>query len=97
MYRALPFVNGQRVNVLYTPTPPPLAKRYKGRPKETIYTWKGPPPELLTLDMGIEDITVIKGKEIRFKRVLARIPAKEPSGRRVKFPEPEKLLYQDIS
>jgi hypothetical protein len=96
-YRALPFVKGERVDVLYTPNPPPLAKRYKGNPFVTIYSWKGPPPELLTLDMGIEDITVIKGKEIRFERVPARIGAVAPIPRKVKYPEPEKLLYQDIS
>lgn len=101
-YRFLPFIKGQRVNVLYTPTPPPLARRYKGRPKETVYTWKGPPPEELTLDMGIVDVTVTKGKNIRFERVPTQVATKAPAKvvpapRKIKFPEPEKLLYQETS
>jgi hypothetical protein len=91
----LPFVKGERVNVLYTPEPPPLAKRYKGRPKETCYTWRGAPPEELSLDMGVFDVTVTKGNKITFERIPARIG--ERISRRIKYPEPEKLLYQDIS
>lgn len=102
VFHLLPFVKGARVDVLYTKRPPPLAKRYKGTPKETVYTWKGPPPEELTLDMGIVDVTVVKGHKISFQRVPAKIETKAPTKstltpRRVKYPEPEKLLYADIA
>jgi len=110
MYHLLPYVKGERVDVVWTKQAPPLAKRYHGTPKETVYTWKGPPPEELTLDMGIVDVIVTKGKKIRFERVPSRVsverkevigvatPIKEkPKARRIKYPEPEKLLYADIA
>ncbi|MBA7660058.1 hypothetical protein ES703_68057 [subsurface metagenome] len=101
VFHHLPFVKGARVDVLYTKRPPPVAPRYKGTPKETVYTWEGPPPEELTLDMGIVDVTVSQGKHIRFERVRAQVTTKVPAKRvavprRVKYPEPEKLLYADI-
>lgn len=102
MYHLLPFVKGERVDVLYTPNPPPLARRYKGTPFETVYSWKGPPPEELILDMGVMDVKVVKGHKISFKRVPAQIATKASAKavltpRKVKYPEPEKLLYADIA
>lgn len=102
-----PYRKGEKVDILYSRKPPPLAKIRKGKPGETIYTWRGEPPEELTIKMGIFEPTVIEGKKIAFARVSPRATAtlestpKRITGiRRAQYkrkppPPPEELLYKD--
>lgn len=105
-----PYRKGEKAVVLYSKEPPPLAKRRKRTPPETVYTWKGEPPEELTMEMGAFDATVTKGKKIAFARARSRAKAitetpevitkiakarkAQYTPKKVRFPEPERLLYQ---
>jgi len=105
-----PYRKGERSVLLYSKNPPPLARLRKGKPKETVYTWKGDPPEELNLEMGVVDVTVTKGNKIAFARARprAKVSTESPevltriakarkaryTPRKVRFPEPERLLYK---
>lgn len=102
-----PYRKGKKVEILYSKKPPPLAKIRKGKPGETIYTWRGEPPEELTIELGIFESTVTRGEKIAFARTRPRAKATlESSPKRIagirkarykknQPPPPEELLYKD--
>lgn len=103
-----PYRKGKKSDIIYTRKPPPLARRHHGDPEDTVYTWKGKPPEVLTIDMGAFNASVTKGKSITFTRdkTTPRVVEGSPSiqssiNRRAKRypkrkppPSPEELLYR---
>ena len=101
-----PYRKGAKVDILYSSKPPPLAKIRRGKPGETIYTWKGDPPEVLTIRMGVFEPTVTKGKSIAFARTSkAKATLESPTLERISGirktrykrnqpPPPEELLYR---